>query len=667
MGIGKFGQDGDPGVPTPAPDPQAHDKLGNELLNMVNQPAPIPVPPPTPAAFVPPTETPDVLKKIEEFEAQQRAALGAAASATGTEAVAIPADQAQRDPTVPTFDPPPINTANILAGEAPPLTDAEIEALPPIARDAYERAMAISPYNDKSTNSDVGNAERFVASWRGQVMYCVEEAKWYVWNPAGVWVKDIDKLRVMNMAASMIMARKGTILKTVQLGGAPKSPIVLNPPEGINPMEAGPRILSLYKHLCKSLDKPRLENMVALARFHVSVRVDELNADKMLFNVKNGTLNLETGQLQEHDPYDFITKQADVVYDPTVTCPRWQQFLRESCEGTIERGDITVPKGAELEQFIQRAAGTSLTGDVSDKAMYLTYGGTDTGKTTLLAAIEDVLGPYAMHASFDTFVQKRSAGAATQGLAKLPGARFVLCEEVDLGKRMSPGIVKTLASGGGTVTARMQHGNDISFKPQLKLWLACNDRPGVDAEDDAMWRRMHIIPMDNHVPLERQDATLKDQFSTPQAKSAILNWLVAGVQAWRAGGLRPPACVQASADEYKDSQDRLRDFITDRCWVHPLAACTARDLFVGYQEWATGADSVGGAGNASDRVAREKMPYQRRMFSIRLLKRPGITKWRPYIDRKQGRGFKGIALLRPGSTAEEMIAEAVATASRTQS
>ena len=54
---------------------------------------------------------------------------------------------------------------------------------------------------------------------------------------------------------------------------------------------------------------------------------DDFDNDLWLCAVKNGTVDLRTGQLRPHDRKDMITKLAPVVYDPAAQCPDWLGFL----------------------------------------------------------------------------------------------------------------------------------------------------------------------------------------------------------------------------------------------------------------------------------------------------------------------------------------------------
>ncbi len=88
----------------------------------------------------------------------------------------------------------------------------------------------------------------------------------------------------------------------------------------------------------------------------VPVLFDQLDADPWLLNVRNGTVDLQTGEFRSHDRKDLLTQR----WRPprtirTLKAPTWLRFLHE-----VFGGD------EDLIGFTQRFIGYSLTGDISE-------------------------------------------------------------------------------------------------------------------------------------------------------------------------------------------------------------------------------------------------------------------------------------------------------------
>src|SRR5258708_35848426 len=114
--------------------------------------------------------------------------------------------------------------------------------------------------------------------------------------------------------------------------------------------------------------------MLDLARSDEPVPIlpDQLDRDPMLLNVRNGTLDLRTGELRPHSGGDYLTRLAPVTYEPAADCPTWRGFL-----DSVFAGD------AEIIVFVQRLIGLCLTGDVSEHLFTVFWGSGANGKSTL--------------------------------------------------------------------------------------------------------------------------------------------------------------------------------------------------------------------------------------------------------------------------------------------
>jgi len=136
--------------------------------------------------------------------------------------------------------------------------------------------------------------------------------------------------------------------------------------------------------------------MVNLVRSEgVAARSDDFDKDLIFLNCKNGTLNLETGELKPHSKDDFITRRVELEYHKDAQCPEWRRFLM-----TIFQGDM------QLIDFMQRAVGYSLSGSTKEQCVFILYGVGMNGKSTFLKHIFRILGDYAINTPATTLMEK---------------------------------------------------------------------------------------------------------------------------------------------------------------------------------------------------------------------------------------------------------------------
>jgi len=88
-----------------------------------------------------------------------------------------------------------------------------------------------------------------------------------------------------------------------------------------------------------------------------------------VLNLRNGTLNLETGQLMHHEATDLLSKIADVAYDPEADCPHFRQVL-----------SWALP--SEHAAFLLRYLGYALLGAPREQVFAILYGAGANGKST---------------------------------------------------------------------------------------------------------------------------------------------------------------------------------------------------------------------------------------------------------------------------------------------
>lgn len=400
--------------------------------------------------------------------------------------------------------------------------------------------------------TDIGNGMRFAQHYIQTVHYSFPQDAWFIWNDC-YWQQDQN---------GEIFRRAKAVARSIYTEA--------DQAKGDSLKKA------LAKHAIHSSSQYALQAMLAAARSEPGIPVQpaQWDADPWLLNVQNGTIDLRDGSLRPHDPNDLLTRIIPAEYHPDAVSPLWERFLRE-----------TTGEDAQTQAYLARAVGYSLTGITSEEKLFFVHGPAASGKSTFIETIKATLGDYAMTADFETFLARSFTGGIRNDIARLAGARFVASIEVDEGKKLAEGLVKTI-TGGDTVTARFLHQEAFEFRPQFALWLCANHRPPLDDSDDAMWRRIDVIPFIHSVPPEKRDPTLKKTLRDPALSgAAILAWAVRGCLEWQRQGLGTAPKITEATAAYREEQDPLSDFITECCVESPTATVSSAALIAAYQQW----------------------------------------------------------------------------------
>lgn len=327
----------------------------------------------------------------------------------------------------------------------------------------------------------------------------------------------------------------------------------------------------LWKHANRSEGRTRIEAAIKLAESdpRFVVRADDLDTNPFALTVRNGTVDLRTGTLRDHDPGDLITRMAGARYEPDAPAPAWGRFLAR------------VLPDDDVREFVQRAVGYTLVGDAREHVAMIAHGGGANGKTTFTETLRRVLGDYAAVLPAASLLERRGADTPTNDLAQLPGVRFVIASETTAGRRLNEERVKAI-TGGEAISARFLFREFFTFRPAFTIWLATNHKPLVSG-GDAIWRRLRLIPFTITIPQAEQDGELPNRLAAEA--DGILAWAVAGARQWQADGLGTPAVVVAATDEYREDTDTLGAFLAERCTITPDARAPASELYAAYHAW----------------------------------------------------------------------------------
>jgi putative DNA primase/helicase len=399
--------------------------------------------------------------------------------------------------------------------------------------------------------TDLGNAERLAARHGLDLRYCPDEKTWLAWDGRR-WARDRD-------GAGMRAAHETA--RSIGL-------------EALAEEDAKQR-RDLFKHAARSESDKALQAMLrqAVALEQLIIRADELDQAGLDLVVANGVVDLRTGKLRPHSRAHYATRLAPVAYDPAAVCPAFERFL-----GEVLQGDV------DLIEYVQRAIGYSLTADTSEQVLFVLHGRGANGKSTLVETIRALLGDeYSVQAPSELLLHvDRPSGGPNPALVHLRGMRFAAAVETGEGRRLNETLVKTI-TGQDTVAARQLYQPIIHFRPSAKLWLATNHRPEIKGNDEAIWRRIRLIPFTYTVPAERRNHGLRDQLLAELP--GILAWAVRGGTAWYTDGLGHPPAVTSATSEYRADMDTVGLFIDECCDLDTACSTPSADLRLAYTTW----------------------------------------------------------------------------------
>ncbi|MFA6605107.1 MAG: phage/plasmid primase, P4 family [Patescibacteria group bacterium] len=445
---------------------------------------------------------------------------------------------------------------------------------------AKGRPAPTPPETGEAWCTDVGNAERFAAQHRHRARYCAEFG-WMLYDGQR-WKRD-----ALGAQALAVETAKGIVQEAAR---SPKE-----------------RRDSLLRWASSSQGIGHVRAMLDLARSALSCSWTDFDADPLLLNCANGTVDLRTGELMPHRAEDLQAKLCPVEYRPDAAAGRWASFLSE------------VMPDEELRPWVLRGLGYSITGCVGEQCFFMTIGDGADGKSTLLNAVARVLGDYAATIAFEAILLASHTGGCDIGLEAVRGARLVICGEPKQDRPLDEATIKRL-TGGDTIQINPKHRDPYSFTMTAKLWAMANTAPPILGQDHGTWRRVRRVPFTQRFAI---NPAVQDELW--EARVEILASLVRAAVEWHEKGLGVCSVVEAETGEYRDDCDPVGRFLADCCELGDGYVSRAGELRQAFEDWA----AENGQEELSERV------FWRRLSDKRL----------PPARTKTARLRKGVRLL----------------------
>lgn len=342
------------------------------------------------------------------------------------------------------------------------------------------------------------------------------------------------------------------------------------------------RHLTLIRELLRDVAPERLHRAAAvagvasLARSNpgAAMSAESWDADIWLLGTPGAVIDLRTGEPVADPMSAHITMQTSCPAAlPGTPAPMWERFLER-----VTRHD------PDLVGYLQRIAGYGLSGSDREQCLFFAYGPGGNGKGVFMNTLTAIAGTYAHVASGDLLLSASGERHPTD-MASLRGRRLVTASELRPGARWDEQRLKSL-TGGDPITARFMRCDEFTFRPQFALLIAGNHRPSFSGVDEAIRRRLRLVPFSQSIPESERDPDLPEKLRAEHP--AILRWMIDGCLAWQRDGLTTPASVRAASAQYLEAEDALGQWMADclETFAPAMRIHTSRaDLFASWERW----------------------------------------------------------------------------------
>lgn len=291
-----------------------------------------------------------------------------------------------------------------------------------------------------------------------------------------------------------------------------------------------------------------------------------------LLNVRNGMVDLRTGELIEHDSKYLSTVQFPIDFDPAATCPNYERWLTSMVGSQVD----------DLEETVALMLDPTVT---PTKAVFL-FGPARSGKSTMLRIIGEIAGAEnTSGVTLHDLVEDKFAAANLYGKTLNVAADLPARHVDDLS-------VFKLMTGADLIHANRKYGAQFDFVNRALFVFSANELPTVGESSRAYAERVKPVHFP-HSFAGHEDPSIETAIMGELP--GILNRLIAAhrrrVERGRMLDTDPRV-----REQFEKASDKVRQFVDEACEVLPIETgkggsknateSQTTDLYRRFTEWA---------------------------------------------------------------------------------
>lgn len=286
-----------------------------------------------------------------------------------------------------------------------------------------------------------------------------------------------------------------------------------------------------------------------------------------LICLKNGTLEVKTGEMLAHSPDHRLLFALDIEWDLAATCPVYEQQLA----ATLRHDDKAM---VVFEEF----AGLTLVPDQRfQKALFL-MGEGGSGKSTLLRTIQMMHDPNAISVTpLDKIEDERYR---TDVVGKLICIAF----DVQTRHRIFGETFIRITGGDAVAVRRLYKEVDGLVQPSVRFIGSMNpDMPPYQGAPDALRRRLIFLTCGSRI--EKPDPD-REKFLAEEKAGILVRWVRALQSLYARGGFDVPETSIREVDDYLIAYEPFDSFAAEWLEKANAGAIPIADVTSKFNEWA---------------------------------------------------------------------------------
>lgn len=272
---------------------------------------------------------------------------------------------------------------------------------------------------------------------------------------------------------------------------------------------------------------------------------EEVNADWRYITVRNGVLNLLTGELSSFDPERLLTRYVDVEFVPEVpVSPRVENFIN-GLAGYSENGtNIMQQQALEKKNKLFEFIGYCLVSRNKFQKVFFLLGPGATGKSTFLELLRRLFKPANCSALSMQDLE------TPFGPAQLKDKMLNIGDDISVNVMLDGATIKILC-GTLPIMVQQKYERPYELVNEAKFIFSCNKMPIFKDNTDGLYRRLEILEITNRIAPSKRNSNLLDEFTHEDMQYLLLQGFLAINKALQNDHLAETTCCAQALERFR--------------------------------------------------------------------------------------------------------------------
>ena len=309
--------------------------------------------------------------------------------------------------------------------------------------------------------------------------------------------------------------------------------------------------------------RAKRDEVIEFIKLKTYIKQEEVNSDWRKITLRNGVLNLMSGEITDFNPDEVMTRYVDIEFIPD--CPvseRIENFLNGLSGYTLGIPETQQIHALEKKTKLLEFLGYCLVSRNKFQKVFFLYGPAHTGKSTFLRITQKLLG--ANNCAALSMSDLENAFMPSQLQDKMVN----IGDDVS-GNDLLDGATLKILCGNLPIMVQQKYEKPYAFVNEAKFIFSCNKMPLFKDKTDGLYRRLEILEITNKVAMTTRRTDFEDTFTHEDMQYLLLQAFLAINNALINDRLTSSVCCEEALEKFRTHSSTVLSFAKSKGEVSP--------------------------------------------------------------------------------------------------